>query len=224
MTLSVLHTWPLASDPAHLSRLDNNDTAFNTWILAWVAYELPRDPLNLFQAPIFCPEVDTLAYSEHLIAQSIMGAPLLWLDWSPVLVYNLLVMLGLALSGLSMSLLVRHWTGSTAAGIVAGCLFAFNAHLLTRFAHIQTLHLQFIPPTLFALDRLIETVRWRYAALLTAAFVAQALCSNYMMVFLSVALIAAVAVRPDGWLSRARHWWPRRWSRALAPCCSSCRC
>lgn len=138
-----------------------------------------------------------------------MGAPLLWLDWSPVLVYNLLVMLGLALSGLSMALLVRHWTGSAVAGIVAGSLFAFNAHLLTRFAHLQTLHLEFIPPALFALDRLIDTVRWRYAALLGAAFVAQALCSNYTMVFLSVALALAAAVRPDGWWQRARQWWPR---------------
>lgn len=205
----MLHTWPLASDPAHLSRLDNDDTAFNTWIVAWVAHQLAHDPLQLFQAPIFYPEVDTLAYSEHMLVQSAMGAPLLWLDWSPVLVYNLLVMAGLALSGLSMALLVRHWTANTTAGIVAGALFAFNAHLLTRFAHLQALHVEFLPVALFALDRLLARVRWRDAALLTMAFVLQALCSNYLMVFLAAALVVAAAVRPDGWLQQARPWWPR---------------
>jgi hypothetical protein len=30
LALTILHTWPLATDPARLSRLDNDDTAFNT--------------------------------------------------------------------------------------------------------------------------------------------------------------------------------------------------
>ena len=76
--LATLHTWPLATDPLHLSRLDNDDTAFNTWVVAWVAHQLPRDPLHLFDAPIFFPEHDTLAYSEHMIVQAVMGAPLQW--------------------------------------------------------------------------------------------------------------------------------------------------
>ena len=216
LLLAVIHTWPLASDPGRLSRLDNDDTAFNTWVVAWVAHVLPRDPLHLFQAPIFYPEKDTLAYSEHMLVQSVMGAPLLWLDWSPVLVFNLLVMAGFALSGWSMSLLIRNWTGSTAAGIVAGTLFAFNAHLLTRFAHLQALHMEFIPPALYALDRLLERATWRYALLLTLAFVTQALCSNYTMVFLAAALVAAALVRPDGWWRQAGAFWPRAIVAALA--------
>ena len=30
--MAVLHSWPLASDPSHLARLDNDDAALNTWI------------------------------------------------------------------------------------------------------------------------------------------------------------------------------------------------
>ena len=36
--MAVLHSWPLASDPAHLARLDNHDAELNTWIVAWVAH------------------------------------------------------------------------------------------------------------------------------------------------------------------------------------------
>ena len=77
--LAVLHTWPLASELGTLSRHDNADAVLNEWIVAWTAHVLPREPWRLFDAPIFYPEPNTLAFSEHLIVQSLMGAPLIWL-------------------------------------------------------------------------------------------------------------------------------------------------
>jgi hypothetical protein len=197
--MAVVHTWPLASDPAHLSRLDNDDAALNTWVISWVAHALPRDPLNLFNAPIFYPEQNTLAYSEHLFVQSVMGAPLLWAGASPVLVHNLLLIAGFALSGWAMSLLVTRWTGNAAAGIVAGLAYAFNAHTLTRFPHLQAHHVQFFPLMLYAFDRVLTDRAKQHAALLAAAFVLQALCSNYLLVFSLFALTAMIAVRTDAW-------------------------
>jgi len=191
-----------------LSRLDNNDTAFNMWVIAWVQHALPRDPLHLFEAPVFYPKHDTLAYSEHIIVPAIMGLPLNWAGASPVLVYNLLVMAGFVLSGMAMSRLMTHWTGSFAAGAVAGALFSFNAHVLTRIPHLQALHVEFIPLVLYAFDRVLAEPRWRHAMLLAAAFVLQALCSNYMMVMLAVALAASLMVRRETWLA-ARRVWPQ---------------
>jgi hypothetical protein len=204
--LTLLHTWPLASDPARLSRLDNNDTAFNTWVIAWVQHTLPRDPLHLFEAPVFYPEQHTLAYSEHMIVPAIIGLPLNWAGASPVLVFNLLVMFGFVLSGVAMSRLMTRWTGSLAAGVVAGALFAFNAHVLTRIPHLQALHMEFVPLVWYAMDRLLTEPRRRNALLLAGAFVVQALCSNYMMVMLAVALAAALMVRPEPWTDARRVW------------------
>ena len=110
--MAVVHSWPLASDPAHLARLDNHDAELNTWIVSWVAHALPRQPLSLFEAPILYPEHRSLAFSEHMFVPSVMGAPLLWSGVSPVTVYNLLIIFGFALSGWSMYLLMRRWTGS----------------------------------------------------------------------------------------------------------------
>jgi hypothetical protein len=205
--LAILHTWPLATDPLHLSRLDNDDTAFNTWVVAWVAHALPTDPIHLFDAPIFYPERDALAFSEHMVVQAVMGAPLQWAGLSPVLVYNLLVMVGYALSGFAMCVVMRRWTGSTAAGVVAGSLFAFNAHLLTRFAHLQALHAEFLPFVLYAFDRLLREPRATTAGLLATTFVLQALCSNYTMVFLAAALIVAMFVRSEPWRRDAGRLW-----------------
>ena len=201
--IAVLHSWPLASDPAHLARLDNHDAELNTWIVAWVAHALPRQPLSLFEAPILYPEHRSLAFSEHMLVPSVMGAPLLWSGVSPVTVYNLLIIAGFALSGWSMYLLMRRWTGSEWAAIVAGLVYAFNAHTLTRFVHLQAQHVEFFPLMLYALDRVIADPstslraggRRRHALLLAAAFVLQSLCSNYLLVFMTYAMVVAVAVR-----------------------------
>jgi hypothetical protein len=196
----------MPSDPAHLTRLDNDDTAFNTWVVAWVAHQIVHDPLALFEAPIFYPVPHALAFSEHMVVQGLIGLPLQWLTGSPVFVYNVLVWLGYALSGFSMALLLRSWTGSTAAAIVSGCLYAFNAHLLTRYAHLQALHLEFFPVVLYAFDRVLGGAGLRAAALLAAMFVAQALCSNYTMVLMTAALVVSFTVRREPWTGERRLW------------------
>jgi hypothetical protein len=199
----VLHTWPLAAAPGALSRHDNADAMLNEWIVAWVAHQAPRAPLRLFDANIFYPEPRALAFSEHMTVQGAMGAPVFWAGGSPLLAYNLLVLAGLALSAWSMWLLLARWTGSRAAGAVAGTLLAFNAHTLTRLPHLQALHLEFIPVVLLALDRLLVERRVRDAVLLGAAVALQGLTSNYLLVFTAVAAVVGLAVRAGEWLRPA---------------------
>jgi len=204
--LTVAHTWPLATAPGSLSRHDNGDALLNEWAIAWVVHQLPRDPVHLFDANIFYPERNTLAYSEHMFTESVMAIPLFALGLSTTAVHNLLEMLGLTLTAWGMYLVTARWTGDRAAALVAGCLMAFNAHLLTRLAHLQALHVEFLPFTLYWLDRLLEEPKARYGVWLAVFFVLQSLCSNYLMVFTVVALAAAALSRPGDWLGgRARR-------------------
>ena len=198
--LAVVHTWPLATDPGRLSRNDSGDTVHQEWILAWVAHQLAHDPLHLFDSNVFYPERDTLAYSDHLLVQALMAAPLLWSGASPVLAYNLVLIAGLALTGWTTSLVVGRWTGNRMAGILSGSLMAFNALTLTRFPEIQDQHLEFFPLALWALDRLLTMPRVRYAVHLAGWFVLQALTCGYLLVFTSLSLVAAVAARPADWV------------------------
>src|SRR5436190_23172295 len=137
LLLAVIHTWPLATDPGTLSRNDNGDAMLNEWIMAWVAHELPRAPSRLFEAPIFYPAHDALAFSEPLIVPALLGAPLGWMGGSPVLVFNIILMAGFALTAWATARLVIEWTGDRAAGLLAGSMFAFNTHTLTRLGHMQ---------------------------------------------------------------------------------------
>ena len=200
--LTVVQTWPLAGNPAHLSRNDNGDTLLNTWAIAWVAHQLPRDPAHLFNANIFYPERLTLGYSEAMIVQGVMAMPILAAGGSPVLAYNLVLMAGFALTGWAFCLLIRRWTGSWAAGYVGGSLAAFNAHVLVRLTHLQTQHVEFIAVILFALDRLIVSRRIRHALLLGAGFALQGLTSVYLLVFSTWMLVFLVLGRGRDWLRR----------------------
>ena len=106
--MAVLHSWPLASDPAHLARLDNDDAALNTWVIAWVAHiAAARSAAACSRRRSSIPSTTRSPTRSTCSSQSVMGAPLLWSGASPVLVYNLLIIAGLALSGWSMYLLMR---------------------------------------------------------------------------------------------------------------------
>jgi hypothetical protein len=198
--LALVHTWPLATAPARLSRNDTADTVHHEWILAWDVHQLARDPRHLFDANIFYPEPDTLAYSDHLIVQAIMAAPLFWLGASPVLAYNVLLIAGLALTGWTTSLVMAKWTDSRLAGLFSGSLMAFNAMTLTRFAEIQDQHFEFFPLALLALDHVLSLPRVRSALQLAGWFVLQALTCGYLLAFTALSLVAAVAVRPGDWI------------------------
>ena len=204
--LAMLQTWPLITNPAHLSRNDNADTVLNEWTMSWVVHQAARDPLHLFDANIFYPERHTLAYSESLIVQSAIGAPLAWLGASPVLVYNFVLLAGFALTGWATSLVVTRWTGDWLAGITSGILVAFNAHTLTRLPHIQAQHVEFLPLALLSLDSVLRRPRWRPALWLALWFTLQSLTSIHLLVFTAVAVVIAVAARPEDWLSD--RFWP----------------
>ena len=217
IALAAIETWPLASDPAHLSRNDNGDTMLNEWTLAWVAHQAPRAPLNLYQANIFYPERDTLAYSESMIVQSAMAAPLLWLGASPVLAYNLVLLAGFTLTGWAVALVMVHWTADWVAALIAGIMAGFNAHTLSRLPHLQAQHAEFLPLALFALDAVIREPRVGHALRLAGWFALQALTSVYLLVFTAFALVAAAVARPDGWLgARIRTVAPQLAIAALA--------
>jgi hypothetical protein len=203
LAFAILHTWPLALAPGRHSRNDNGDAQLNEWILAWVERTLPRDPMHLFQANIFYPAHDTLAFSEPLIVPAVLGGPFSWLGGSPVLVFNLMVIAGFTLSALAGYALALRWTGDRVAALLAGTTFAFNTHTLTRLAHMQAVHIYGLPLALLATDRIVTDRRIRDGLWLAAWITAMAYTSGYLLVFGSILVAIAMLVRVREWLP----WW-----------------
>ena len=207
--LTVVHTWPLASAPHVLSRNDNGDVMLNEWILAWFQHQLPRNPWHLFEGNIFYPAHDTLAYSEPLIVPALMGAPVRWLGGSPVLVHNLLLIAGLALTALAAYAVVAEWTGDRVAALIAASAFAFNTHLLVRLAHLQAVHAYGLPLALLATDRLLVTNRMGDAVWLAVWMTAMAYTSGHLLIFATVMIGVALLARAREWASHPMRVLPR---------------
>jgi hypothetical protein len=171
----------------------HHDADFGVWRLAWVAHQLPRSPLQLFDANMFYPERKTLAYSDALLLPAVVTAPLQWMRIHPLVVYNLVLLLALWSSAFAAGMLVRDVTGSAVAAALAGTAFAFTSH---RFEHYERLELQvclWMPLAVLALLRLHRSGDARWALWLGLACTAQVYSGIYDGVFL-LAYVGIVAV------------------------------
>ena len=195
--LAVAHTWPLASAPATLSRNDNKDTVLNAWAIAWVAHALVTDPRHVLDGNIFHPERRTIAFSDPVIVPGALAVPIRAAGAGPVLTYNLLLLAGYALSAWAMQWLAWRWTGHYGASLVAGSLFAFNAHSLVSMGHIQAIHAYGLPLLLLGLDGLCrpDARRTWHGLLVGAATALLALTSGYLAIFGIVCGLVVVAAR-----------------------------
>ena len=63
------------------------------WAMAWVAHQLVRDPLSLFQANAFYPYRGSLAFGDHLLPEGILGLPVNLITGNAVLALNLVTAL-----------------------------------------------------------------------------------------------------------------------------------
>jgi hypothetical protein len=208
--VAILITWPLTPQIARSLPGDYGDPVFVTWVMAWVNGTLLGGSLEGFwTANIFFPERNTLAFSEHFIAQSVMVLPIQWLTGNLILSYNVAFLLTFVLTGLGTYLLTRALTGSDAAGYVAAFIAAFNQYrLVYEVTHLHTLSIHWFPFALYALHRYFATDQWRYLAGAAVALFALNLSSIYYMAYCApfVVLFALFEGARFGRLRTLRVW------------------
>jgi len=203
VVLALINTFPLILHPGTTIG-EHGDAYFSVWRLAWVAHQLRTDPRHLFDANIYYPHHDTLAYSDAMILPGVALAPLNWMGVNPVLIYNLTLVGAFAASGLCAYLLVRELTGSAAAGFLGGILFAFSPHRAEHFNHLELQFAFWIPLAILAWHRAVAANR---GFLMVGALAsAQILCSIYHGIFLVTWLAVVTAV-----------WFVRKPAQGLRP-------
>jgi len=191
LLLTVAITWPLGADPAHTLASDYGDPLFACWIIGWVADHVTRGLAgnlaalrSFWDANIFFPEPNTLAFAEHLFTETVQVLPIYWATGNLLLCYNISFLLSFVLSGLGAQLLVRDLTGSVLAGFAAGVFFAFNEYRLSyEVSHLQTLSNHWMPFALLGLHRYIATGSRRALIGGTAALVALNLSAGLHLLY-----------------------------------------
>ncbi|MGH9442532.1 MAG: hypothetical protein ACRD16_09675 [Thermoanaerobaculia bacterium] len=214
---TIAMTWPLVTDLRHLLA-DPGDPYLVTWILHWDWKQFFRDPVHLFDANIFYPARLTLAFSENLFGVSLLGFPLFFAGVAPVAVYNILFLLGMALSGFGAWALARELTGDAGAALAAGVFYEFVPFRFDQVSHLQMQWGGFLPLFLLFLWRFFHSGRRRDLAGFAVFFSWNALACVHFGIFgglslalLLVFLVAAGPPRPSLRLLPGVGW-------ALAAC------
>ena len=207
--LVAIVTWP------QVARLDSvpdlGDPLFSMWRIAWIAHQIVRDPVHLFDGNMFYPEHLTLALSDPVIVPGLMSAPFFWLGGHTVKIYNLLFLSGFAFSGVTTYLLVRALTGRRDAAVVAGIVFALYPYRFEHYSHLELQMTMWAPLALLGLHRTLASGERRDGIATGFAVALQTLSSLYYGLFLLVFMGALGTVL---WFARGR---PAAPLRALLP-------
>lgn len=195
LVLTLVATWPLFRNPWVETFRMGGDTYLNIWTLGWDAHAFLSNPLGIFDANIYYPERNTLAFSENLIGCALFAAPFIWLADNLVFGLNVITVLPSALCGLGTCLLGRRLGMRWPGAIVAGLVFAFTPPRFYRLAQPHLNSIQWIPFSLAFLHAYLDGGRRRDLWLAVGFFSLQALTSGHGGVLLALALAALIAWR-----------------------------
>ena len=193
---AAVSTWPLVIHPRALLGASSGpgDPYLNLWILGWGMQAVLSHPASLlngavFNANIFYPATGTLAYSDHLLLQSVLLAPLYAVTHDVVLCYNVLLIASLVASALAMHLFVRAVIGTETGAYLAGLAWGFGSYRFAHLIHLQLQSLYFLPLAFFFLHRLIAGRRARDTVWLGITAALQAISSVYYGIIGGLALV-----------------------------------
>jgi hypothetical protein len=213
LTISI--TWPLATQLTISLPGDYGDPLFVSWAMGWVAgwladaFSNPATLRRLWDANILFPEPQTLAFSEHFLAQSVMTLPVYLISGNLLLAYNVAFLASFVLTGLGTFLLARSLTGSTRGAYAAAVIAAFNQYRLEyEVAHLHVLSIHWFPFALYFLHRYFATDARRHLAYAAGALIALNLSSIYYMAYCAPFVLIFALFELVQW----RRWrTPRVW-------------
>jgi hypothetical protein len=196
--VAILVTWPLAAElTSRLGALQGpGDPFLNVWVLGWDLRTISTHPAwlltgRVFDANIFYPSSQALAYSDHQLLQALAVWPVYAITHNVTLCYNVVLVLSLILSAWAMYAFARAVTGSSTAALGAGVVWGFCPFHMTQLPHVQLQALYWMPLTFLLLHRLLLDRRTRDAVWLGVVTGLQAIGSVYYGIIGGIGLIIA---------------------------------
>lgn len=158
---SIYITFPLIF---HLGDLVTGlgDEFVIAWTQNYVIHALTTNPLSLFEANLYFPYHNTLAYSDLHLISSILGIIPLALFGQPIAVFNFTVISSLILLGFSIYLLCFYLTKNFWASLLAGTLVIFSPAVLDKVVHVQILAIEWVPLAILFFIKFLDKQKSRY--------------------------------------------------------------
>lgn len=213
LAISVAILLPVIRHPATLMPTGATQVGtvplFNAWTIWWNADRLWHGFRHYWDAPIFAPSYGTFAFSEPQPATMIV-APIIWIADSPVLAYNVYLLISLMANGVFGQRLLRSLGVNRLYSAAGGA-----AILLLPQVHEQLDVLQLVPiwTILWTVESVIRLGRQpevRNGLTAGIAFGLTFWISIHHALFLAVLLLVTLPLFPVQWRSS------RTWSAAAA--------
>jgi hypothetical protein len=190
--LTIVMALPFSLSPGSRVLADVPDGHMYLWTLAWDAHAFLNQPWRIFDANIYYPYANTLAYSENLIGSAFFAAPIIWLTGNIVLATNLTALLSCVLCGVGAFVLGRRLHLSLGGAFICGLIFAFAPPRFIRIGQLHMTAVQWIPFSLAFLHGYFESGRRRDLLLAVGFFSLQALSSGHGAAYLFLATAAVL--------------------------------
>ena len=188
------------------------DQAQEVSFIAWPTYALEHARNPFFTSWVNYPSGVNLAVNTSAPLLGILAIPVVLIA-GPIAAFNLFLILGFALSALSMCLVLRRWVRWWPAAFTGGLLYGFSPYMIGQgWGHLFLTFVPIPPLILLVLDEiLIRQSRGarRYGLLLGALAAAQYYISDEVLAL--TAIIAAIGIlllavtHPRESLRRARY-------------------
>jgi hypothetical protein len=176
---------------------EGTDPSQMMWLLVWWPYALIHRINPFLTRAVWAPSGANLAWMTCIPAPSLLAFPATY-AFGPVVSYNLLSLLGPALSAFAAYCLCRAAGGAFVASLIGGYFYGFSSYEVGQVlgGHLS-LSLVFLPPILAALFiRFAAGVvsRRRFAAWFTTLLALQFLISNEVLATATLFGLLAVAL------------------------------
>jgi hypothetical protein len=179
---------------------DLGDPLLSAWILWWNAHHVPFVG-SWWDGLSFYPGHGSLAFSDHRVGLTLIAGPVQWLGGTPILAYNVTLLLSFVLCALAAHALTWLLTRSHGAGAVSGLVFGFNPFRISHIAHLELLVVFWLPLALAALHLYVRRYEVRWLVLFAVLWALQGLSSGYYL-FYSAPVIGLWAI----WFAREKPW------------------
>ena len=182
---SVYITFPLVF---HLGDLVTGlgDELVIAWIQNWVIHSLTTNPFSLFEANIYYPYHNSLAFSDLFLTSSILSLIPLKIIGEPIATVNFTLISSLVMLGFFTYLLIYYLTKDFCISVLGGMLIIFSPAVLDKVVHLQILSIQWVPLSILFFIIFIRTQKTRYLILSLIVFLLQTYNSflpGYFIVF-----------------------------------------
>lgn len=167
------------------------DELLIAWIHNWVIHALFTDSFSLFNANIYHPYTNTLAYSDLFLTTSILGAIPQLIIVEPIGIVNVTIISSLLFLAIASYALSYYLSKDILASFTAGLLVIFSPAVIDKFVHIQILAIAFVPFAILFWLLFLNTKKTRYLIASMLFFIFQTINSFLpgYFIFFSILII-----------------------------------